>query len=55
MDIKEIRKKTGMSQREFAEWLGIPIRTLENWESGNRAAPSYVIELIRYKVETEGF
>lgn len=55
MTIKEIRKKTGMSQRAFAEWLGIPLRTLENWERDVNRAPSYVIELIRYKVEHEGF
>ena len=44
--IKEIRNKTGMTQREFAELFGIPISTLRKWEQGESSAPKYVIELI---------
>ena len=29
----EIRKKTGLSQVDFAKLLGIPRRTLEKWET----------------------
>jgi len=35
-DVRSIRAKLGISQREFASLLGISVRTLENWEQGHR-------------------
>ncbi len=51
--IKELRKQTGMSQKEFAEHLGIPLRTIENWESGKRNPPEYIPRLISYQLKYE--
>ena len=53
MDIKKLRARVGMSQRQFAEYFNIPKRTIENWEGGQRKPPPYVIELIKYKIEKE--
>lgn len=53
MDLKKIREKTGMTQKEFGEYLDIPQRTIENWEGGKRTPPEYVINLINYKVNKE--
>lgn len=53
MTIKEMRASTKMTQKAFAEYLNIPLRTIENWESGQRTPPEYVIELIKYKIEKE--
>lgn len=50
MTIKEMRTKSGMTQKAFSEYLNIPKRTIENWESGRRKTPDYVIELIEYKL-----
>lgn len=50
MTIKSLRAATGMSQRAFAEYLDIPRRSIENWESGSRACPQYLIDLIEYKL-----
>jgi len=36
VDVKTIRKKIGMSQREFAASFGISLGTLRHWEQGNR-------------------
>lgn len=33
-DIKAIRKKMGMSQRLFAGYMGISVKTVEAWEAG---------------------
>lgn len=49
-DIKSIRLRTGMTQAEFSKWLHIPKRTLEKWEQKISLPPSYVAELIEYKV-----
>ena len=42
-----------MNKKEFAEYLGIPYRTLQDWELGNAQAPEYVLRLIAYKVQME--
>ena len=44
--VKEIRSKTGLSQKRFAEEYEIPKRTLESWESGERVPPAYVVNLL---------
>ena len=37
VDVKEIRKKTGMSQEKFCVTFGISIGTLRHWEQGLRS------------------
>ena len=32
--IKGLRDKTGMTRKAFSDHLGIPIRTVEDWEKG---------------------
>ena len=51
MTIKEIRQSTGLSQAKFSEALGIPTRTLQKWETGERSCPEYVVDLIAYRVK----
>ncbi|MGP1433027.1 MAG: helix-turn-helix domain-containing protein [Catonella sp.] len=48
-----IRKQTGMNRKEFAEWLGIPYRTMQDWERGISQVPDYVLRLVDYKVAME--
>ena len=33
-EIKEIRHSTGLTQRLFAEYMGVSIKTVEAWEAG---------------------
>lgn len=41
-EVKQIRASTGMSQRLFAEVMGVSIKTVEAWEAGRNtpAGPS---------------
>lgn len=48
-----IREESGMSRTDFASWLGIPYRTMQEWELGRRAMPEYLLRLIAYKVYNE--
>ena len=48
-----IREKSGMSRTDFSVWLGVPYRTMQEWELGRRAMPEYVLRLIAYKVVNE--
>ena len=42
-----------MNRREFSEYTGIPIRTLEDWEAGRRTPPEYVPRLLVYMLKYE--
>lgn len=57
MNVKDLRKLTGLSQTKFAERYGIPINTLHNWEQDIRKPPEYVLNLlercVREDVESE--
>lgn len=43
-----------MNQREFGEYFGIPLRTIQNWCGEVSKCPDYWIDLMRYKLEKEG-
>ena len=46
MTLKEIRGLTELSQRAFSVKYNIPIRTIEDWETGKRNAPDYVLQML---------
>ena len=58
MTIKEIRAACHMTQAKFAETLGIPKRTIENWElgpkenqkKGSRAPLDYIVKLVEFRM-----
>jgi DNA-binding transcriptional regulator YiaG len=53
MTFKELRKLSGMNQTEYAAYFGIPRRTVQNWDLGVRACPSYILALMEYKLRNE--
>lgn len=54
MNIKKMRAKAGMTQKQFANYFFIPKRTIENWEGGANSCPEYLKRLIEYKLIKEG-
>lgn len=58
MNIKELREASGMSRTKFAEYFGINYRTVQSWEvsceSNARVCPTYLLNLMKYKLEKEG-
>lgn len=36
VEVREIRKATGLSQIKFAKVIHVPVGTLKNWEQGHR-------------------
>ncbi len=46
MGIKEMRKKYGFTQKAFSELTGIPKRTIESWEGGQRNPPEWLPKMI---------
>ena len=49
MEIKVLRVKAGLSQKEFAERIGLTAQTVQKYESGERNIPVTVQKLIRYE------
>ena len=50
MTTKELREHLNISRAEFSRRYNIPIRTLENWESGKSKCPDYVRQLLERAV-----
>lgn len=46
--IKEIRLSIGMSQKEFSNYLEIPLSTLTKWEQDVSRPPTYVFRMLRH-------
>lgn len=53
MNIKEMRIELGETQSEFAARYNIPFRTIQNWESGVRKPPEYIMELLEQRIKTD--
>lgn len=50
MSTTEMREHLKISRAEFSRMYNIPIRTLENWESGKSKCPDYVRQLLERAV-----
>ena len=57
MELREelirLRVSTGMHKKQFSEYFGIPYRTFQDWELGNRRVPEYLFRLMEYRVRME--
>ena len=53
MTIKDRRILLQVSRTEFSRQYHIPLRTLEDWESGKRNPPNYVLELLERVVKED--
>lgn len=51
IEIKEIRERSGLTQKQFSQKYNIPVDTLQNWEQGRRKCPAYVITLLEIAIE----
>ena len=49
--IRDARKAAGLSQQGVTDALGIPRRTLQDWESGKRTPPGWAETLVIEKLE----
>lgn len=53
MTFKELRQRSGMTQKEFSEYFGMSKRAVESWEGGTRKCPEYLLDLMIYKLTNE--
>jgi len=53
MDIREMRTRLGDTQSEFASRYNIPFRTVQNWETGLRKPPEYILTLLENRIRED--
>ncbi|MBE5965770.1 MAG: helix-turn-helix domain-containing protein [Lachnospiraceae bacterium] len=53
MNVKKIRATTDMSQSEFANYFGIPVRTIQKWERNGSVPPEYIPKMMQRILELE--
>lgn len=47
MTVKELRHGANMTQREFANYFHMPLRTLQKWECGQANPAGYVLDMMQ--------
>ena len=45
--VKSIRERTRLSQGDFASFIGVSVKTLQNWEQGRRKPTGPAAALLR--------
>ena len=53
MTVREMRLQLGDTQSEFSARYNIPFRTIQNWETGKRNPPDYIIKLLETRVRID--
>ena len=53
MNIREMRTWLGDTQSEFAARYHIPFRTIQNWETGLRKPPEYIMNLLENRIRED--
>ena len=44
--LRKIREDLGLSRKAFSEYLGMPLRNLEEWQAGRRKITEYLLRMI---------
>ncbi len=53
--LKEIRASLGLTRKAFSEYIGIPLRNLEEWEAGRRKMPEYLLRMLIYYIKVNRY
>ena len=55
MTIKELRQSMHLTQKQFAAFFEIKLRTIQEWEQGRRTPPDYIPKLLErvWRLEKE--
>ena len=44
--IRDVRMKYGLTQKQVSDLTGVPFRSIQNWEGGQRKCPNYVTGMV---------
>ena len=51
--LKNLRVESGWTRPKVVDRVGVPLRTLEDWEAGKRTPPNYVQRLVLDRLALE--
>lgn len=49
-DIKKFREQKGLTQKQLAEFCGVTLRTVQNWEAG-KTIPDNIVKLLQTAID----
>lgn len=55
MEIQELKKSMGLTQKQFTAYFGLNVRTLQDWECGRSRTPTYLVPLLKRLLKAEGY
>ena len=47
LSLKELREKADLTQEEIEDELGVPLRDIQDWETGNKKCPEYIEDMLK--------
>ena len=53
VNIKEVREQANLTRKQLSERYGIPLTTIQYWESCKRTPPEYVMNLLLRCIEVD--
>lgn len=53
MTIKQLRERKGMTQAQFAKWVGVSTQSVVYWETGRNEPPECLPNLIEHRINNE--
>lgn len=53
MTANELRRRTELTQSKFAEYFGIPVRTIQRWERNGSVPPEYIPKMMERILDLE--
>lgn len=51
--IKDLRERYQLTRAQFSELFGIPLRTVQSWELGERSCPVWVFGMLEELLEAK--
>lgn len=51
--VRELRSRTGLTQKEFSAKYYVPIKTIADWENGRHTPQEYIVNLLERFVEED--
>lgn len=52
-DIKDLRERYQLTRAQFSDMFGIPLRTVQSWELGERSCPVWVFGMLEELLEVK--
>lgn len=52
-NVKDLRERYQLTRAQFSDLFGIPLRTVQSWELGERSCPPWVFDMLEELLEVK--